>query len=384
MELREYNKEDIYGLRVILRCDLDVKTGEDGFVEKFQSLRLERIIPQIKELVEFGAKQIIIIGHKGRPEGFDPKFSLAPVCDHLSDLCKQEDVCEPIVFVDNIFAEKSVFSNERVIMLENLRFDKGERQNSEDFAQKLALWGDVYINNAFGSSHRDEASISLLPKFIKESFAGIGLRKEIEELENFLSKEAFPKIAVLGGSKISTKLPLIKILSSKCDKVLLGGALANSVLEARGFNIGKSLNEKVSTQDAEILSNENIIIPEDVVLEDGRTCLVSEVGNEDLIFDIGPITNKKFVQEIYDAKSILWNGPMGKIEDEKFFLGTKSVALAIATNEKASTVAGGGETLEAIDRIGILNDFDFVSTGGGAMLYFLSSEDMPGLEVLKI
>ncbi|MBU2575616.1 phosphoglycerate kinase [Patescibacteria group bacterium] len=385
MELNKYTKEDIEGMRVLLRCDLDVKVNKEGVVDEYHDLRLERIVPVVHELFGYGAKQVIILGHRGRPKGkIDPKLSLAPIKDRLVDLCVSEGLDEPISLIDDINVEPLSYADDSIIMLENLRFWAEEEDLDEKFAQNLARWGDVYVNNAFGNSHRDHSSMTLLPRILGKAFAGAQLQKEVEQLELFIESINPPFVVILGGAKISTKLPLISALSEKADSILLGGGLANTVLAGRGQEVGKSLVEQEMIEFSRDLSDDKIILPEDVVIKDGSAVKVNNIGAQDVVLDIGDIAIKKFVQRVQEAGSILWNGPMGKFEDKKFEKGTFEIAKAIAQNKQAKTLVGGGETIEALEILDLAEDIDFVSTGGGAMLTFLAGDKMPGLDSVKL
>lgn len=380
MELNKYTKEDILEKRVIMRCDLDVKVNKEGIVDEYHDLRLERIVPVVHELFGYGAKQVVLIGHRGRPNNkVDPKLSLAPVKDKLADLCAADGLDEPITLIDDIYVDPQAHADDDLVMLENFRFWEGEKAGDEEFAQQLAKWGDVYINNAFGNSHRSDASMTLLASVLDSAFAGAELISEIEQLETFIELIEPPFVVILGGAKISTKLPLIKALSEKADSILLGGGLANTVLAARDIEVGKSLIEQDKLSEARDLKDDKIILPEDVLIAGAKNVLVNEVGHEDAILDIGDSAYTKFVQLVQEANTILWNGPMGKFEDKKFEKATNAIARAIAQNKNARTLAGGGETLEVLERQDLVDKFDFVSTGGGAMLTFLAGGEMPGL-----
>ena len=318
MKLRKYTKDDIQGKRVLVRCDLDIKVNKQGIVDKYHDLRLERMVSAIHELFGYGAKQIILLGHRGRPRGKDQSLSLSPVRDRLADLCLSEGLDEPIAFIDDIFISEKAYAEDSIIMLENLRFWEGEKANNEQFAIKLAQLGDAYVNNAFGNSHRQDASMSALPRVLGKTFAGENLQKEVQQLESFIESINPPFILVLGGAKISTKLPLIKALLDKADFILLGGGLANTVLSAHGKEVGKSLVEEEMLSNARDLCGDKIILPSDAFVDEHKAISVDEIGREQSILDIGDESIKKFVQLIQEANTILWNGPMGKFEDKIF------------------------------------------------------------------
>ncbi|MAG28984.1 phosphoglycerate kinase [bacterium] len=381
MELRQYTREDIEGKRVLLRCDLDVKVNNKGIVDQYHDLRLERIVPTLNELFFFGAMQIILLGHRGRP-GKEPNdgFSLSPVCDRLNDLCAADGLDSTITFIEDIDIDPNSHSDDPILMLENLRFWPGEKNQDKSFAKKLSQWGDVYVNDAFGGSHRKDSSMTIITQLISDSFAGTELYKEISSLGSFLDSINNPFVAVLGGAKIATKLPLLDILSKKADCILLGGALANTVLASRGKNMGNSLIEESMIDQAKKLNPEKFIVPIDAVVDSKKIVLADKIGDKESMLDIGPNTIKKFVQHMKDANTILWNGPMGKFENKEFSKGTFEIALAVSKNKKARTLAGGGETVEVVEQLGLVDEFDFVSTGGGAMLTFLAGGNMPGVD----
>ncbi|MDP3994992.1 MAG: phosphoglycerate kinase [bacterium] len=385
MELRGYTQEDIHGKRVLMRCDLDVAVNSKGAVDEYHDLRLERVVPTLVELFSFGAKQVVLIGHRGRPKGaLEPGLSLAPVCDRLAELCRAEGLDEPISFVEDIEADPLSHCDQDVVMLENLRFWPGEKDCDAGFARSLARWGEVYVNDAFGASHRHDASVTLLATLLGAAFAGRGLAAEVERLEEFFAGIRKPFVAVVGGAKISTKLPLLKILSLKADSVLVGGALANTILAAHGKAMGASLVEESMLNKARELSGSAFVLPEDAVLASGAIVPVDRISPKDAMLDIGPRTIKKFVQRIQEAHTILWNGPLGAFEDKAFAPGSEQIGRAIAENTRASSLAGGGETVELVERLGIAPGIDFVSTGGGAMLTFMAGGDMPGLDALRV
>jgi 3-phosphoglycerate kinase len=336
-----------------------------------------------------------MIGHLGRPKGKkDSSFSLNSVKDRLTELCSAEALSEPITLIDDITVEPRQYSNDMLVVLENLRFWPGEREKDEKFALVLAKWGDVYVDNAFGNSHRDHASMTLLPEILPESFAGPELIQEVEKVETFMNSIRNPFVAILGGAKINTKAPLVKVLIKSADTILLGGALANTVLQSRGIYVGFSLIEEDVLREVKKLDDKKIILPVDAIIGDGSIRDINKIGEQESILDIGPDTIKNFVQHISSAKTILLNGPMGKFEDDKFARGTHEIAQAIGKNKAANTLAGGGETVEALERLGLVEEFsarggpasgwDFVSTGGGAMLTFLAGEKMPGLEAVSL
>jgi phosphoglycerate kinase len=368
MNLRKYNIKDIQGKNVLLRCDLDVSEKSD--------FRLIRAANTINDLLSFDALKITIIGHKGRPRGKkDENLSLKDICSRLDGLVKKEK----IQFVDDINF-RSIAG--KICTLENLRFWPEEESCNKEFGRKLLDWGDVFVNDAFANSHREHSSMVWTAKLAKNSFAGKSVLEEVVNLEECLNNAKKPFVVILGGSKISTKLPLLERLISVADIILIGGGLANTIFKSRGIDVGKSLIETEMVEKAGKIKSDNLVLPVDVVLQDGSVSLPLNIKTNSIL-DLGPETTALFSEKIGFAGTILWNGPMGKFEDKKFALATLAVARAVAENKNAHTVVGGGDTIEAIDSLGLMDSFGFVSAGGGAMLTFLSGERMPGLEVLE-
>lgn len=366
-----------------MRLDLDVEVNAKGQVDEFHDLRLERAVATIKELKDFGAANITLCGHRGQPEGKrDSNLSLLPAKARLEILLAEQGVKEPLGFVEDLTSQPVAQS--KLILLENLRFYPGEQANSPEFAKTLSLWGEIYVNDAFGSSHRSDASLAVITAAVKQSFAGPNLVKEVQEQEKFLASINSPFVAVLGGVKISTKLPLIKNLLAKAEAILLGGGLANTVLASRGQEVGQSVIEPNMLVAAKDL-DEKILLPQDfTVLKAGgevSAVAASAVSKTDFILDIGPKTSADYARTIGTAKSVLWNGPMGKFEDQRGQSGTKAIAQALSSSQ-AKTLVGGGDTVVALEQLELVDKFGFVSVGGGAMLTFLAGQRLPGLKAL--
>lgn len=376
MQLRTYTHKDIAGKRVLLRADLDIK----GKVDKFHDLRLERLAPVIKELFSLGARQIILLGHRGRPKnGFDKAYSFAPVRTRLSKLLGKE-----IVLTKDIKDNPKEYPSSSVVMLENLRFWPGEKKADKKFARLLRRWGDVYVNNAFGNSHRPDASMATLAKLFVHRFAGPGVIEEVKNLTRFSRAIRRPYLAVMGGAKISEKLELLKVLLRKTDKILIGGGLGNALLSGAGFNIGQSYTERVSPiLSGEILASDKIKLPLDAVVGSAKRTIkkLEEIKANDYIGDLGPETVRQYSREIKKARTIIWNGPLGQFEKEIFRQGSYAIARAIA-DSRARSLIGGAETVEIAERLNLVRKFSFVSVGGGATLTFLAGGRMPGLEAL--
>ena len=319
----------------------------------------------------------------GRPKkNPDPEFSLKPIAEKLSELINQE-----VDFVPE-YIEEGVKSEKKVVLLENIRFFKQEKENDQEFCEKLAKLGDVYINDAFGTAHRAHASTEGLAKLLPHA-AGLLLEKEVTTLTQVLEKPEKPIVAIIGGAKISTKIQLIKNLLPKVDYLLLGGALANTVLLAQDHKIGKSLVEEELAGTVKDLLANHLRIPVDLIvakeIKDGvetEIIAVGDVKNDDIILDIGPDTVSLYSDLLSEAKTIIWNGPMGMFEIGEFSKGTFGVAKAVAKSS-AYSVIGGGETVQALGAINKLDDISFVSTGGGAMMEFLEGKELPAITALQ-
>lgn len=388
MQILAMSDLNLKGKRVLIREDFNVpiKNGE-----VVSDARIRAALPTINQALKAGA-QVMLASHLGRPtEGvFDETFSLAPVAKVLSTLLKQD---VPLLhrWLDGVN-----MGNASVVLLENVRFNHGETNNTVELSKKMASLCDVFVMDAFATAHRAEASTSGVIRFAKEACAGPLLLGELEALSQVLEKPARPVVAVVGGSKVSTKLSLLEALVKKVDYLIVGGGIANTFLAAEGYMVGKSLYEPDLIDEAERLMVEakqrkaEIPLPIDVVVaermadnSDSYVRLVSQVDDIERIFDIGPDTIKQFQSIIKKAKTILWNGPVGAFEVEAFSHGTEGIANAIADNTKAFKVAGGGDTLAAIEKYDLEDKIDYVSTGGGAFLTVLEGTPLPVLEALK-
>lgn len=372
---------DVKDKRVLLRVDFNVPVGDDGLVDSKEDWRIEATLPTINYLLNQKAK-VILLSHLGRPKGRVVKsLRLDPIAQRLSELLNKK-----VVKVEKM---KEVKSDE-IVLLENLRFYSGEEENDPDFTQQLAKLGEIYVNDAFGNVHRAHASMVGLPQYLP-SCAGLLLEKEIKVLSEISDKAERPLIVIIGGVKISTKIKVIKNFLKKADGLILAGALANTVISAKGFAIGKSVSQKEMIEEVKQLELTNIKlhIPVDVVASvdpSGRApSRVAAVGNteeKEMILDIGPDTIRLFSRIISKAKTIIWNGPLGIFEVEKFAQGSRKIAQAVAQSDGFSLV-GGGETITLLEQLGLLKKINHISTGGGAMLKFLANEKLPGIEALK-
>ncbi|MGA6828259.1 phosphoglycerate kinase [Nitrospira sp. NS4] len=394
MNLRKQTIDDVElrGKRVIIRADFNVPLDEA--LQITDDTRIRSTLPTINRVVDEGAK-VILCSHLGRPKGaFDPRYSLAPVAKRLSRLLGKEVLFAPDCI--GPAAEKLVakMNPGDVLLLENLRFHPGEEKNDEAFSKALASLGDVFINDAFGAAHRAHASTVGITKFIKASAAGALLKKEIEYLEGAVENPVRPFVAILGGAKVSGKIGVIENLGKRVDKVIIGGGMAFTFLKAKGFEIGNSLVENDmldfarGIEDHALSRGVKFYLPVDCVVAASREpgaetkiVPVQEIPKGWYGLDIGPASVKLFSEALQDAKTILWNGPMGMFEIDAFARGTLSVAHAVA-NAYALTIVGGGETAMAIHRAGESDSISFISTGGGAALELLEGKQLPGLAAL--
>jgi len=373
--------------RVLIREDLNVplKNGEIT-----SDLRIRAAVPTVKLALKAGAK-VILMSHLGRPESgvFDPHFSLAPIAVRLSELLKTE---VPLI---HHWVNGFSMGNHDVVLLENVRFNNGETEDNQELAKKMAALCDIYVMDAFATAHRAESSTCGIVKYAKIAAAGPLLLVELEALKNIMEKPKKPIVAIVGGSKVSTKLALLDSLSQKVDTLIIGGGIANTFIAAEGYTVGKSLFEPDLIDEAERLSTNakkrgaEIPIPTDVVVADklseeaeSSVRLVSQIDDNEKILDLGPDTIKKLVGIIKKAKTILWNGPVGAFEVEQFAEGTEAIAKAIAES-KGYSVAGGGDTLAAIEKYKIADKIDYISTGGGAFLSFLEGNKLPAIVALE-
>ncbi len=389
-----YFSEDlnIQSKTVILRLDLNVPLNE----KKIQDhTRIILNLPFIKKLMSKRAK-IIIVSHLGRPKGVkDNELSLTPIYKFLKENLETNVFFFMGEINENTKDKFAYLKEGEIILIENIRFFKGEIENEDSFAKKLASLADIYINDAFSCSHREQASVHKITKFVKKSFAGPLFKKEIDAINNVILNKKKPVTCIIGGSKISTKIKVISNLIKNVDNIIIVGAMANNFLIFKGLEIGKSLIEKNSEKIVEDVYakaekyNCNILIPEDYKVAndlDGFGNVKDAVDDNELILDIGPKTIKKIENIIDQSNTILWNGPAGYFENKNFLTGTLAIAKKISENtEKKSliSVLGGGDTVSAIKNSNEKFFFTHLSTAGGAFLEFLEGKDLPGLNVLK-
>lgn len=379
---------DVRGKRVLVRVDYNVPIDEQGNI--VDDTRIKASLPTVEYLLDAGAK-VILMSHLGRPKGKDPKYSLAPVAKRLSRYIERDVKLAPDCVGQEVKALVNSMKEGEVVLLENLRFYKEESECDENFAKELASLGEVYVADAFGTCHRKHASVYLVPKLLKPAVMGFLLEKELNYFERAMVAPQRPVVAILGGAKVSSKLEVIKNLIKRVDKLFIGGAMAFTFLKALGYKVGSSLVEDDLQEVARDLIDVakkleiKLYLPVDFVIgkevsENTPTKIVpwQEIPDGWMGLDIGPISVKLVEEVISDAQTIIWNGPMGVFEIDKFKHGTIEVAKLLA-NSPALTIAGGGDTDHAIHKAGVFHAFDFVSTGGGAFLELLAGKELPCL-----
>ncbi len=374
---------DLKGKRVLIRADLNVPL-KDGKVASDK--RIMATLPTIKLALEKGAK-VMVISHLGRPEEgvYAEEFSLKPVADYIATKLNGVKVRLEKDYLDGVEVNEG-----EVVVLENCRFNKGEKKNAEDLSKKYAALCDVFVMDAFGTAHRAQATTYGVAQFAPVACAGPLLAAELEALGKAMDNPARPMVAIVGGSKVSTKLPVLNSLLKVCDQLIVGGGIANTFIAAAGHKVGKSLCENDLIDTAKDLASKTHI-PEfvDVVVGkefDEKTPAVTkdlkDVADDDMIFDLGPKSMANINEVIKNAKTILWNGPVGVFEFDQFASGTKSMADAIA-NSDAFSVAGGGDTINSIQKFGVTDKISYISTGGGAFLEFVEGKKLPAVEILE-
>ncbi|MFH0805042.1 MAG: phosphoglycerate kinase [Patescibacteria group bacterium] len=389
MQLKKLQDAAVEGRRVLVRCGFDVPFDADGNIS--EDIRIRECLPTLQWLLERKAT-LILASHNGRPKGqIVLKLSMGKVAERLEKLLgvpvRQLHDCVGVEVATAVSATKPG----SVVLLENLRFHAGEEANSPDFAKQLASYADVYVNEAFANSHRDHASMTGVPKLIP-GYAGLRLQEEVAALGGVLENPGRPLVAIIGGAKISDKIRVIRRFLDIADHVLIGGALANTILKAQGVSIGKSLVEEDMMAVARELplTSTKLHVPVDVIIahqiDKGavtQTKAVGTVGDDEYILDIGPDTVKLYGMVIAEAKMVVWGGPMGYYELPQFAAGTRSIAAAVGKSG-ARSVVGGGDTVDALNQAGYEDKVSFVSTGGGAMLKFLEGKSLPALLPLMI
>ncbi len=381
---------DVYlkGKRVFIRADLNVPQNDTGVI--MDDTRIRASIPAIQYALDQGAA-VMVTSHLGRPiEGeFSPEDTLGPIALRIADLLGRK-----VPLISNWVEGGVKVAPGEVVLLENCRVNKGEKKNDDGLAKKIAELCDVYVNDAFGTAHRAEATTHGVAKYAKVACAGPLMAAELDALGKALLSPQKPLVAIVAGSKVSTKLTILKTLATKVDQLIVGGGIANTFLLAKGLPIGKSLAEPDLVNEAkEIMEmmearGAEVPIPTDVIVANefsaqarANKVMADQVQDDDMILDIGPRTAAKLAMIISNAGTIVWNGPMGVFEIEQFGGGTKMLAAAIA-HSPAFTIGGGGDTLAAITKYDISNQIDYISTGGGAFLEFLEGKTLPAVEIL--
>jgi phosphoglycerate kinase len=392
--IRYIDELQLTGKRVFIRVDFNVPLEGKRVTD---DTRIREALPTIRRALELGGK-VILASHLGRPKGPDPKLSLEPAAMRLAELLggKQEVILADDCVGDGVKKQVKELKDGQVLVLENLRFHKEEEANDEAFSRELAALADVYVNDAFGTAHRAHASTAGMVPFVKEKAAGFLMRKEVEYLGRVMKNPEKPFVAILGGAKVSDKIKVIESLLPKVDALLIGGAMAYTFLKAQGINVGKSRVEEdklsLATKllDAAQRLKTPIVLPVDHVtgttLDESsvvRETPDREIPGDVMGLDIGPKTRAIYTQHIRDARTVVWNGPMGLFEVAKFAEGTRSVAQAMAQNKQAVTVVGGGDSAAAAEQMGLAKELSHVSTGGGASLEFLEGRELPGLKALE-
>ena len=385
---------DVQNKKIILRLDLNVPLKNKIIID---DTRIALCLPFIKKLTEKKAK-IIIISHLGRPKGIkDPALSLMPIYKYLKKAL-QTNIYFFMGDFDNEMKDKfSHLKEGEVILIENIRYFKEETDNDENFSKKLASLGDIYINDAFSCSHRKQASVHNITRYINKSYAGPLLKKEVDAINLIIKNKKEPVTCIIGGSKISTKINVISNLIGKINNLIIVGAMANNFFIYKNFKVGKSLIESNTKEiikkiyDKALKNSCEIVIPEDCVVGtsfegEGKGKNLEQIGENEIILDIGANTTKKIKQIIEQSNTVLWNGPAGYFENKNFLNGTMSIAEAISKNTQEKSlisVLGGGDTLAAINKSKNKLFFSHLSTAGGAFLEYLEGKDLPGLSVLK-
>lgn len=391
---------DLSGKRVLVRADFNVPL--DGQLNITDDTRIRAALPTIQELTSKGAK-VILTSHFGRPKGDDfasrvaDKFRLTPVANRLSELLGKTVVKTDDCIGDDVAAKVAAMQNGDVILLENVRFHPGEEKNDPEFAKQLASVADLYVNDAFGTAHRAHASTEGVTHYLKPSVAGFLIEKELKYLQAAIETPQRPLAAIIGGSKVSSKITVIETLLDKVDKLLIGGGMIFTFYKARGLSVGKSLVEDEFLELAKTLEAKakekgvDLLLPTDVVVADNfaadanaQTVSVEAIPDGWMGLDIGPDSVKVFQDALSSCKSVIWNGPMGVFEFDKFAVGTEAIARTLAdlTKTGTTTIIGGGDSVAAVEKVGVAEQMSHISTGGGASLELLEGKELPGITAL--
>ncbi|MEG4270753.1 MULTISPECIES: phosphoglycerate kinase [unclassified Microcoleus] len=384
---------DLSGKRVLVRADFNVPLDNGNITD---DTRIRAALPTIQDLASKGAK-VILCSHFGRPKGVTEKLRLTPVAVRLSELLGKEVKKTDDCIGDEVAATVAAMQDGDVLLLENVRFYPEEEANDPEFAKKLASVADLYVNDAFGTAHRAHASTEGVTKYLSPSVAGFLMEKELQYLGSAIDNPQRPLAAIIGGSKVSSKIGVIEKLLEKCDKLLLGGGMVFTFYKARGLNVGKSLVEDDKLELAKSLEAKAkergvaFLLPTDVVVADKfaadantQTVPVESIPDGWMGLDIGPDSVKTFQEALADCKTVIWNGPMGVFEMEKFAVGTEGIAHSLAglTKTGTTTIIGGGDSVAAVEQLNLGEQMSHISTGGGASLELLEGKELPGVAAL--
>jgi phosphoglycerate kinase len=389
------SESELAGKRVLVRVDFNVPLDDGGNIT--DDTRIRAALPTIQDLSKKGAK-VILSSHFGRPKGkVVDSMRLTPTAKRLGELLGQEVVMCDDCIGDSVAAAIAKLENGQVAMLENVRFYAEEEANDSEFSKKLAANADLYVNDAFGTAHRAHASTEGVTKYLSPSVAGYLIEKELNYLQAAIENPQRPLAAIIGGSKVSSKIGVIETLLEKCDKLLIGGGMIFTFYKARGLNVGKSLVEEDKLELARTLEAKakekgvQFLLPSDVVIADkfaadanSQTVSIDNIPEGWMGLDIGPESVKLFQEALADCRSVIWNGPMGVFEFDKFAVGTDAIAhtLADLTKKGVTTIIGGGDSVAAVEKVGVAEQMSHISTGGGASLELLEGKVLPGIAAL--
>ena len=384
---------DVSGKKVLVRADFNVPLDDSGNIS--DDNRIKAALPTIQDLVGKGGK-VILCSHMGRPKGeVKEELRLTPVAKRLSELLGQDVAkCDDCVG-DAVASTINGMSNGQVVLLENLRFHSEETSNDPEFAKQLAANADLYVNEAFGTAHRAHASTEGVTKYLSPSVAGYLIEKELDYLQDAVNNPKHPLAAIIGGSKVSSKIGVIETLLDKCDKLLIGGGMIFTFYKARGLSVGNSLVEEDKLELAKSLEAKakeqgvEFLLPTDVVVADNfapdansKTVSINDIPDGWMGLDIGPDSIKVFQDALADCNAVIWNGPMGVFEFDKFAKGTEAIAHTLADKSDAVTIIGGGDSVAAVEKVGVAKKMSHISTGGGASLELLEGKKLPGIVAL--
>jgi phosphoglycerate kinase len=393
--LASLSASDLSGKRVLVRADFNVPLDDQGNIT--DDTRIRAALPTIQYLTSNGAK-VILTSHFGRPKGkVNESMRLTPVAKRLSELLKQDVIKCNDCIGNEVASAVASMQNGRVALLENVRFYGEEEDNDPEFAKKLASVADLYVNDAFGTAHRAHASTEGVTRYLKPSVAGFLIEKELEYLQSAIENPQRPLAAIIGGSKVSSKIGVIETLLEKVDMLLLGGGMIFTFYKARGLSVGKSLVEEDKLALAKSLEAKakekgvKLLLPTDVVVADkfaadakAQTVSIENIPADWMGLDIGPESIKMFQEALADCKTVIWNGPMGVFEFDKFAVGTEAIARTLAdlTQQGVTTIIGGGDSVAAVEKMGVAEQMSHISTGGGASLELLEGKELPGIAAL--